>query len=85
MIRHYIEDRQQQMKFLDSIGTAQGEQEIQTKVLDIIKENSDFMEEQSGVQSSMSENEIKDYLQIVINETKNKNHVSGSRDNKAIK
>lgn len=33
------------------------------------------MEEQSGVQSSLTENEIKDYLQMVINETKDKNDV----------
>lgn len=31
LIRHYIEDHRQQMKFLDRIGTAQGEQEMQKK------------------------------------------------------
>jgi hypothetical protein len=72
LIRHYIEDHRQQMKFLDRIGTAQGEQEMQKKVLEILKENSEIMEEQSGVQSSLTENEIKDYLQMVINETKDK-------------
>jgi hypothetical protein len=75
LIRHYIEDHRQQMKFLDSIGTAQGEQELQKKVLEVLKENSDLMEEQSGVQSSLTENEIKDYLQMVLNELKDKNDV----------
>jgi hypothetical protein len=80
LIRHYIEDHRQQMNFLDSIGTAQGEHEIQKKVLEILKENSDLMEQESGVQTSITENEIKDYLQIVINETKNRNELTRDKD-----
>lgn len=77
IIRHYIEDHTHQMNFLDSIATAQGEQTIQKNVLEIYKENSALLEEQSGIQSSMTENEIGDYMQIVINETKNLDNTLG--------
>jgi hypothetical protein len=58
------------MKFLDNIGTAQGEQEIQKRILETLKNSSDIMEQDSGVQSSMTDNEIKDYLQLVLKEIK---------------
>ena len=38
------------------------------------------MEQESGVQTSITENEIKDYLQIVINETKNRNELAKDKD-----
>ena len=82
IIRHYIEDHTHQMNFLDSIATAQGEQTIQKNVLEIYKENSALLEEQSGIQSSMTENEIGDYMQIVINETKNLDNTLGSKTHK---
>jgi hypothetical protein len=59
LIRQYVKDHQQHMKFLDNIGTAQGEQEIQKRVLETLKHSSDIMEQDSGVQSSMTDNEMK--------------------------
>lgn len=73
LIREYVKDHQQHMKFLDNIGTAQGEQEIQKRVLETLKHSSDIMEQDSGVQSSMTDNEIKDYLQLVLKELKTGN------------
>jgi hypothetical protein len=68
LIRQYVGDHRQQMKFLDNIGTAQGELEIQKKLLETLKRSSDIMEDDSGVQSSMTDDEIKDYLQLVLKE-----------------
>jgi len=73
LIRQYVKDHQQHMKFLDNIGTAQGEQEIQKRVFETLKHSSDIMEQNSGVQSSMTDNEIKDYLQLVLKEIKTGN------------
>jgi hypothetical protein len=56
------------MKFLDSIGTAQLEKEYEKKVLDITKKSSEMMIEESGVQPSLSEDDIKRYLQQVLEE-----------------
>lgn len=62
----------EQSKFLDSMGTAQMEGELQTRVLKTAKIASDSMEEETGVESSMSEDDMKDYMEIVMNELKDK-------------
>ncbi len=62
------------MKFLESIGTAQMEQDLQKRVLTIAKENSDVMTEETGVQPSLTEDEIKEYLDMVVNEIKRTEH-----------
>jgi len=55
-------------KLLDSIGTAHMEQEIQKTVIRITKRNQDRMLEETGIQSSLSEDEMKAYLDTVISE-----------------
>jgi hypothetical protein len=62
----------EQSKFLESMGTAQMEAELQTRVLRTAKKASDSMEEESGVESSMTEDDMKDYMEIVMNELKEK-------------
>src|SRR5918992_809758 len=44
-----------EVKFLESMGTAQMEQELQKRVLTIAKKNSDIMTEETGVEPSLSE------------------------------
>ena len=44
----------EQSKLLDSIGTAQMEQELESRVLTISKKVSDKMEEETGVETSMT-------------------------------
>jgi hypothetical protein len=63
-------------KLLESIGTAHMEQELQKRVLRIAKKNSDSMTEETGVQPSVSEDDIKQYLQEVIKE------IRSERENK---
>jgi hypothetical protein len=62
----------EQSKFLESMGTAQMEAELQTRVLSTAKKASDSMEEESGLESSMTEDDMKDYMEIVMNELKDK-------------
>lgn len=57
-------------KLLDGIGTAQMQQEIERKVLAITKERQGLMEEETGVQSSFEEEDIKGYLDKVMEEIK---------------
>jgi hypothetical protein len=59
-----------EVKFLESMGTAQMEQELQKRVLTIAKKNSDIMTEDTGVQPSLSEDDMKQYLEEVIREIK---------------
>jgi DNA-binding protein Fis len=59
-------------KLLDSIGIAQMEQEIEKRVLSFTKQNQDRMAEETGIQSSLSEEDMKQYLQEVIREVKGK-------------
>jgi MFS family permease len=62
----------EQSKLLDSIGTAHMEQELQSRVLTIAKKNSDALAEESGVETSMTEDDMEDYLEIVMNELHSK-------------
>ncbi|MGB7952935.1 MAG: hypothetical protein WCF23_03060 [Candidatus Nitrosopolaris sp.] len=55
-------------KLLESIGRAHMEQEIQKRVITITKQNQDRMAEESGIQSSLTEEDMKEYLQQVIKE-----------------
>jgi hypothetical protein len=69
-LRKSIRKNVKDMKFLESIGSAQMEQEYEKKVLDITKKTSEIMIEESGVQPSLSEDDMKHYLQEVLQEVK---------------
>jgi hypothetical protein len=57
-----------QLQGLDSIGTAQMERELQSRVLTVAKKASDIMTEKTGVEVSMNEDDIKNYLELVMRE-----------------
>ena len=57
-------------KLLDSIGTAQMEQEIEKRVLALTKRNQDKMAVETGIQSSLSDDDVREYLEQVIEEVK---------------
>jgi hypothetical protein len=62
-------------RLLDSIGTAQMEQDIQKRMLAVMRKTRDLMTEETGVQSSLNEDDMKQYLQQVFEEVKKtKNH-----------
>jgi len=67
-------------RLLDSIGTAQMEDEIQKKVITFTKRNQDRMAEETGIQSSLSEEDVKEYLQQVIREV-NKQKTTPNKTN----
>ena len=58
----------EETKLLDSIGTAQMEREIEKKVIGLTKINQNRMAKETGIQSSLSEDDIKGYLKQAIQE-----------------
>jgi hypothetical protein len=55
-------------KLLDSIGTAQMEREIERKVIAITKQTQERMVEETGIESSLTEEDMKQYLEEVLKE-----------------
>jgi hypothetical protein len=68
-LRHSIRKSvTEQSKLLDSIGTAQMEKELQSRVLTITKKLSGKMEEETGVEASMTEEDMKEHIEMVRKE-----------------
>jgi len=55
-------------KLLDSIGTAQMEREIERKVIAITKQTQERMVEETGIESSLTEEDMKQYLEQLLKE-----------------
>ena len=60
----------EESKLLDSIATAQMEQEIERRVLRVAIEQSEKMKEETGIETSLSQEDAKEYLEEVVNEIK---------------
>jgi hypothetical protein len=60
----------EESRLLDSIGMAQMERQIERRVLAFSKRNQDKMIEATGVQSSLSEDDMKKYLAEVLQEVR---------------
>jgi hypothetical protein len=58
---------------LDTLGTAQENVEIIRQVVKLVHKHADDMEKETGVESSMlDDNEVRQYLELVIRETREK-------------
>jgi hypothetical protein len=68
-------------RLLDSIGMAQMEQQIHRKVIEFTKQNQDKMAEETGIQSSLTEEDMKQYLEQVIREVKMQKSTTGKTNN----
>jgi hypothetical protein len=60
----------EQSKLLDSIGTAQMDQELQSRVMMVTMNLSYKLEEETGVEASMTEEDIKEHIEMVRKEIK---------------
>jgi hypothetical protein len=58
----------EQSKLLDRIGTAEMETELQKKVLAVAKKTTVDIAGKIGVETSMNEDDMKTYVQLVIKE-----------------
>ena len=61
---------EQHSNLLDNIGSSQMEQEVRKKVIKITKDLSYHIEEKTGIQTSLEEQDIMEYLNKVIAEVK---------------
>ncbi len=61
---------EQSSKLLDNIGVGELQQQLQDKVMNIVNAQAEKIEHQTGVRSSFSEEEAKEYLQQVLGEIK---------------
>jgi hypothetical protein len=57
-------------KLLGSMGSAQMTQDFQNKIVSVAKENAHLMEQKSGTETSLTDEDITNYLNRVINEVK---------------
>ena len=62
----------EQSNLLDRIGSAQMDKELQSSVLRVAKKASNIMTEETGVEAPMTEEDMKDYLELVIKEVQKK-------------
>jgi hypothetical protein len=67
IIRKEVKD---ESKLLDNIGTAQMEQELQNAVLNMVAKQQEALREQSGIETSLTDEEMKEYVEQVIQEVK---------------
>jgi hypothetical protein len=69
-LRHSIKSAalQESSKFLGALGSAQMEKQIEDTVIKISKDNASALAEQSGVEPSLTDSELKSYLNEVIAE-----------------
>ena len=57
-----------QVRLLDSIGTAVMENELQRRVMKLTKQRRDILTQQTGIESTFSDDDAKNYLQEVMEE-----------------
>jgi hypothetical protein len=57
-----------QTKWLDSIGAAQMQQDYVTRVVKVVKKNKDVLKDETRIESSLTDDDVKDYLKEVIKE-----------------
>jgi hypothetical protein len=57
---------QGQSSLLDKIGTAQMQQEIENMVLSTIKSQAENLRSETGIETSLDENEMREYMNEVI-------------------
>ena len=67
-------------KLLDSIGPAQMEHQIQRRVIAFSKQNQDKLVEETGIQSTVTEEEMKQYVDQVIEEVR-RNKATSNKTN----
>ena len=66
-IRNYAMN---EIRLLDNIGTAEMQREVEKRVIALTKQNQDKLVEDTGIQSSLTEEDMREYLEQVIREVK---------------
>lgn len=80
-LRHSIRKLAFESKLLDGIGKAQLQMELQSKVLAVAKTHLDSLTEKTGIESSLSEQDVKDYLEKILEELRSSKKNDHQGDN----
>jgi hypothetical protein len=70
--RSIKESVRNESNLLGNIGSAQMESVLQNRVMKVVRNLSGEIEQETGVQSSLEESELKDYVQMAIQEMRSK-------------
>jgi hypothetical protein len=68
--------RKSMMELLDKIGTAQMEEDLQKRVEKLAKSSQENMEQQTGISSSLTEDDVSQYMTQVLNEIHKKKQIN---------
>ena len=72
-LRHLAGNYAKEYALLDTLGNAQEDAEFIRKVVKLIHRHAGAMEKETGVESSMlDDNEVRQYLDLIIRETREK-------------
>ena len=72
-LRHLARKYAKEYALLDTLGSAQDNAEIMRKVVKLVHQHADAMEKETAIESSMLDvNEVRQYLELVIMETRGK-------------
>jgi hypothetical protein len=71
----------EESKLLGNIGAAENKIETEKRIVNTVKEHSDIINEQTGIQPSLTEEDIKHYLDDVLREIQRKKNDDSDRDN----
>jgi hypothetical protein len=71
----------EESKLLGNIGAAENKIETEKRIVHTVKEHSDIINEQTGIQPSLTEEDIKHYLDDVLREIQRKKNDDSDRDN----
>ena len=69
-LRRYVKKSIESPEFLGSIGTAHMQQDIENKVMKSAKINLVRIQEQNEIQPSLTDQELRDYVNEVMNEVR---------------
>ena len=64
--------RRSALELFDEMGTAQMEQEVQKRILKIVKSNKEKLESGTGISSSVTEDDVREYLELLKQELSKK-------------
>jgi len=79
LVRTYAIEK---IKLIDVVGTAQMKKEIEERVLEVSRRFADDVIEQTGVHPSLTEQEVRGYVENVMQELTDYSHPSGGEEKK---
>lgn len=72
-LRQFIKNSTlKQSRLLDGIASAQMAQDLQNKIISVTKENAHIMEQESGTQPSLTDDDMTSYIELIFNEIEQK-------------